>query len=230
MRTSTAYFAGVGTVVVAIAAGIGGGLTLANIMSPSTSVHEASKLERQKSSESIRASNEPLQPVPYRPATRTSARAAPQPDRSQSEAANPSPPSEQIAAANPQDEPKPIVSAPASREAAAKPDAEQSDIAKLGATRSDTAKSAAAKSDAARPDEAFAKAREVEVRRAERRRAERRQQWAERGHQAPRVDRDLRDVEQKVREDSDARDVETQQVVVEPSRSAFPRIRLFESD
>jgi hypothetical protein len=34
MRSSMAYFAGVGTVVVAIATGLGGGLLIANIVSP----------------------------------------------------------------------------------------------------------------------------------------------------------------------------------------------------
>ena len=36
MRTSTAYFAGVGTVVVAVAAGLGGGYLAANIANPPT--------------------------------------------------------------------------------------------------------------------------------------------------------------------------------------------------
>ena len=35
MRTSTAYFAGAGTVVAAIVAGLGGGLLFANIVHPS---------------------------------------------------------------------------------------------------------------------------------------------------------------------------------------------------
>ena len=34
MRASIAYFAGAGTVVAAIAVGLGGGLTIANIISP----------------------------------------------------------------------------------------------------------------------------------------------------------------------------------------------------
>ena len=44
MRTSIAYFAGAGTVVAAIAVGLGGGLLMANIMNPHA--REASKLER----------------------------------------------------------------------------------------------------------------------------------------------------------------------------------------
>lgn len=34
MRTTTAYFAGVGTVAIAIAAGLGGGLLFSNIVAP----------------------------------------------------------------------------------------------------------------------------------------------------------------------------------------------------
>ncbi len=44
MRTSTAYFAGVGTVVVAVAAGLGGGYLAANVANPPTQT--ISKLER----------------------------------------------------------------------------------------------------------------------------------------------------------------------------------------
>ena len=62
MRTSTAYFAGVGTVVVAVAAGLGGGYLAANIVNP----HEPgiSKLERRMSAEPISATTAPSEPVP----------------------------------------------------------------------------------------------------------------------------------------------------------------------
>lgn len=59
MRTSMAYFAGVGTVVVAIAAGLGGGLVIANVVSPHSPKAEMTKLERRMSPE----------PVPYLAAT-----------------------------------------------------------------------------------------------------------------------------------------------------------------
>ena len=42
MRTSMAYFAGVGTVVVAVAARLGGGLLMGNIMNP----HEREDIRR----------------------------------------------------------------------------------------------------------------------------------------------------------------------------------------
>ena len=64
MRTSTAYFAGLGTVVVAVAAGLGGGYLAANIVSP----HEpgVSKLERRMSATPIPATAAPSEPVAYR--------------------------------------------------------------------------------------------------------------------------------------------------------------------
>jgi hypothetical protein len=46
MRVLTAFFAGVGTMVIVVAAGLGGGLLIADTMNPKTSVHEATKLER----------------------------------------------------------------------------------------------------------------------------------------------------------------------------------------
>ena len=46
MRASTAFFAGAGTVIVAIAAGLGGGLVMGNIMSPQQGHHAFSRFER----------------------------------------------------------------------------------------------------------------------------------------------------------------------------------------
>ena len=63
MRTSTAYFAGVGTVIFAVAAGLGGGYLAANIAHPP--VQTVSKLERRMSAEPIPVSTAPAQPVPY---------------------------------------------------------------------------------------------------------------------------------------------------------------------
>jgi hypothetical protein len=46
MRALTAFFAGVGTMVIVVVGGLGGGLLIADTMNPKTSVHEATKLER----------------------------------------------------------------------------------------------------------------------------------------------------------------------------------------
>lgn len=55
MRTSTAYFAGVGTVAVAIAAGLGGGLLFANIVAPHEPKYaaEPTKLDQRMAVRSI---------------------------------------------------------------------------------------------------------------------------------------------------------------------------------
>jgi len=65
MRTTTAYFAGVGTVVAAVAMGLGGGLLISNIVSPHEPRTEMSKLELRMSSKPIPVSNAPSEPVPY---------------------------------------------------------------------------------------------------------------------------------------------------------------------
>src|SRR3954465_4771047 len=62
MRTSMAYFAGVGTVIVAVGAGLGGGYLAANITHPPTQA--VSKLERRMSAEPITVSTAPAEPVP----------------------------------------------------------------------------------------------------------------------------------------------------------------------
>ena len=68
MRVATAFFAGVGTVVVAIGAGLGGGLLLGDIMSPQQPKHQSSevtRLEQRSSPQPITAMNGTSQPVPY---------------------------------------------------------------------------------------------------------------------------------------------------------------------
>jgi hypothetical protein len=114
MRTSTAYFAGVGTVVVAIAAGLGGGVILANVMNPNPH-QQTSRLEQHLSAQPLAASNRPDEkeqqqsqaPVPYVAATlaasNTSATAQPDQSHAQTAAAAPPPP-----AATPAPQPVPL--------------------------------------------------------------------------------------------------------------------------
>ena len=82
MRVATAFFAGVGTVVVAIGAGLGGGLLLGDIMSPQQPKHQSSevtRLEQRSSPQPIPAMNGALQPaVPQVAATAGEASAQPQ--------------------------------------------------------------------------------------------------------------------------------------------------------
>ena len=68
MRTSTAYFAGAGTVAAAIVVGLGGGLLFSNIVSPHAPRTEMSRLELRMAGKPIPASTAPSEPVPYRAA------------------------------------------------------------------------------------------------------------------------------------------------------------------
>src|SRR4029077_16846823 len=80
MRITTAYFAGVGTVVAAVAMGLGGGLLISNIVSPHEPKTEMSKLELRMSAKPIAVSNAPSEPVPQiqvNQATPSAANAAP---------------------------------------------------------------------------------------------------------------------------------------------------------
>ena len=205
MRTSMAYFAGAGTVVAAVVVGLGGGLVIANIVSPHTT--EMSKLERRMSAAPIPAPTAPSDPAPYLAATQAAATkpvvVAPAPQGSQTEAASAAPAE---------------TSAPRDT-AAAQPAAASPPPAPPSAPR----EQAAASEDRARDTDVK---READVKRsvAEKRRADRRQQWAERRHQ--RQDSELREVEQKVREETDP----PQAFAVESARVEMPRIKFFDSE
>ena len=210
MRTSMAYFAGAGTVVAAIVAGIGGGLVIANIVSPHSSKNgtEMSRLEQRMSARPIPVIAAPSEPVPYLAATQATATnpvvAAPavqaqQEQPKQTEAANAvSPPTDATAARD------------------------------RTAVQSAPAAQPVAREQAASPQDAFAKVRDADPRRAvvEKRRYDRRQQWAEKRRYQQRQDQQLRDVEQKVREETEP----TQAFAAEPVKLEMPRISLFESE
>jgi hypothetical protein len=198
MRTSTAFFAGIGTVVVAIGAGLGGGLLLGDIMSPQQPKHQSSevtRLEQRSSQAPITAMNSAPQPVPYVAPSQVAAVVAdPAPQQKQTEAPpqlQPQQPPQQTAA-KPAEEAKP---APA--EAKPAPAVVQPAVAADQPAR-------------ITPEDSLAKARDADVkretRRAEdRRRAERRQQWTERRRVKPRDDDELRDVEASVRQATERR-------------------------
>ena len=200
MRASTAYFAGAGTVIAAIVAGVGGGLIIADIISPKSPKQgtELSRLERRMSSEPIQAAPGLSEPVQYLATPRLSASVSPvaaAPAQAQAEAVN----SESTRA-------QAAIAPPAVSQAAA------------------SAAQPAAREQTAVPDDAFARARAAEAKRAmEKRKAERRQQWAEKRRQ--RQQQELRAVEQNVREDTESR-----QFAAEPVRMQAPQFRLFGSD
>jgi hypothetical protein len=80
MRTSTAYFAGVGTVIAAVVAGLGGGVLISNTVSPHSPRIEMSKLELRMSEKPIPATNASSEPAPNAvppPATENATASAP---------------------------------------------------------------------------------------------------------------------------------------------------------
>jgi hypothetical protein len=209
MRTSMAYFAGAGTVVVAIAAGLGGGLLIANMVNRHSPRQEMTKLEQRMSSKPMPVSNAPSEPVQYLAETQAAAAnpgaaAAPTPNQPET------PPAEASTASNTGANAQPPASAP-------QPPA--------------PVKQAATPEQTKAPEDVFAKAADADVRREtrraeERRRAERRQQWAEKRRYQQRQDQELREVEQKVRDDTGP----TRIFATEPVRIETPRIKLFGED
>jgi hypothetical protein len=201
-----AYFAGAGTIVVAIAAGLGGGLTIANVLSPHKETREISRLEQRMAAkpippsaqadqpkaqaDNIQASNtdkpqgdQPTAPVPYVAATGAAVTANAPAARGQP----------QTPASAPQASPSPVIAQAKVDNPPAKPAEPQ--IAK------DTPREQATSS----PEDANARARDSDLKRlaAEKRKADRRQQWADRKKAQFARDADLRDVEESVRRDSD---------------------------
>lgn len=210
MRASTAYFVGAGTVVVAIATGLGGGLLLGNIMSPQQPKHpssEVTRLEQRASPQPIPAMTGATQPVPYMAPTQVRAAVA-EPSAQPQQQETPPQQGQQIQPqqAQPQvheastqaSEPKQPERNPSPQSAAAAPPTApvEQPVARERAT----------------PEDSFAKARDADLkrdaRRAEdrdRRKAERRQQWAEKRKLRPREDDDLADVEASVRDATESR-------------------------
>ena len=212
MRASTAYFAGAGTVIAAIVAGVGGGLVIADMVSPKSPKQgtELSRLERRMSSEPIQAAPGPSEPVQYLAAPQLSAAVAPvtaAPAQTQTQAQAEAGNSESTRA-------QPAIAQPA---AAAQLAVSDTQAAAPGARP-------AAREQTAAPEDGLAKARDAEAKRAmEKRRAERRQQWAEKRRQ--RQQQELRAVEQNIREDTEPR-----QFAAEPVRMQTPQFRLFGSE
>ena len=207
MRVTTAYFVGAGTVVAAIATGLGGGLLLGNIMSPQQPKHPSSEVTRleRASPQPIPAMTGATQPVPYvatTPVTAAVAEPSAQPQQQETppqQAQQPQPAQPQVQQASTQAaEPKqPEPNPPAQSTAAAQP-------------------AASAEQPAVRavPEDSLAKARDADLRRdvrrwedRDRRKAERRQQWVEKRKLRPRGDDDLADVEASVREATESRPV-----------------------
>jgi len=211
MRASTAYFAGAGTVIAAIVAGVGGGLVIADMISPKSSKQgaEMTRLERRMSAEPIQAAPGPSEPVQYLATPQLSAAVAPV-------AAAPAQAQAQTEAGNSgSTRAQPAIAQPAVSDAQAATSVAQP-VAREQTAAPETALAMARAAEAKRTD--------AEAKRAmERRRAERRQQWAEKRRQ--RQQQELRAVEQTVREDTEPR-----QFAAEPVRMQTPQFRLFGSE
>ncbi|PIS99876.1 hypothetical protein TSA1_03225 [Bradyrhizobium nitroreducens] len=233
MRASTAYFVGAGTIIAAIAIGLGGGIVAGNIMNPVASKQgpDTSKVaQRAASAGAPAATNAPSERVNYLTGTQvfgaiaaTPAQAEAKPDTqpAQANAEPTAPPPSQAAAVEPpkeqsreqtKEQSRPAV---ASLPKAAKPAEQQASTDPVSS-----------------PDNAYAKAKDSDVKRAasERRRMERRERWTERRHYDSREQRGMRDrtdwddVARNIREDTEARDYASR------PRGGFPQIRLFGPD
>jgi hypothetical protein len=242
MRTSMAYFAGVGTVIAAVGAGLGGGYLAANIAHPPTQA--ISKLERRMSAEPITVSAAPAESVRHVATTAvTNPAAAPAQEQPQTQPQQQTQAQQQTEAAAPS-----AKAAPPANHARAEEKTVNNVAAAQPAPPPPPAKPAEqANERTAAPQEAFAKARDADMKRAaaEQRRAERRQRWAEKRRvQQPR-EQELEAVEERVREVTEPRRIRIRDegvqrdlfaeprrrdMFAEPARSETPRIRLFDQD
>jgi hypothetical protein len=230
MRTSMAYLAGAGTVVVAIAAGLGGGLVIANVASPGT--RELGRVELQMKARQASQQQDVAQQSPQPDATQAS------PSPSSATASNPpqvrapylaqvqpaanapvvvgaAPPKSQE---QPQDQPKtdatmaaPPAVKPGDAPKAKREDAKRDDTPKVKQAEQTQPKPAeqaqvqpATHDDVSAPENAYAKARDADLKRQDDRRKLDRRQWASRRQQR---DPDMRDVEEEVRRDSGPREI-----------------------
>lgn len=226
MRASTAYFVGAGTIVAAIAIGLGGGIVAGNIMNPVAPKlgPDTSKMAQRAEAAKPAMTDAPSERLQYLTGSQAfgamiaapaqaKAKSGPAKSDTQASHANAEPSAPQPSQAAAAEPPKPA--APASPPQVARPAEQQ-----------------ASTEPPSSPDNAYAKARDSDVKRAasERRRMERRERWAERRHYDPREPRGMRDrtdwddVARNIREDSDARDVASR------PRGGLPQIRLFGSD
>jgi len=203
MRASMAYFAGVGTVVAAATVGLGGGVLISNIVSPHAPKTEMSKLELRMSEKPIPATNVSSEPAAHVASTQAKPAEAQVADRAPASAA-PAEPSPPPAAA-------PVTQAATSEQARA-PEAAF-----------------------AKANDADVKARDVDARRdarraaEEKRKAERRQQWTERRRHLQRQDLELRDVEARIRQETEPTEPGGS-FASERVRLDMPRIQLFEAE
>jgi hypothetical protein len=213
MRASMAYFAGAGTVIAAIVGGVGGGLLIADMVSPKSPKPgaELTRLERRMSPAPIPAANAPSEPVQYLAASQLppsggAAEAVPAPAQ-----ASPAQTQADNSVSKPQ-QPVDTAAAPQSATQAPQP--------------ATPAAQPAAHEQTAAADDAAARTRDTDSRRSvEKRRAERHQRWADRRRHQPRQEQELEAVDGRDREVTEPRQ-ERQEFAPEPERVTRV-IRLF---
>lgn len=241
MRASTAYFVGAGTIVAAIAIGLGGGIVAGNIMNPVGPKQgpDTSKVAQRAEAAAPAATSAPSERLQYLTGSQAFGAmiAAPAQGEAKPEAAKPDTQPTQANAQPPASLPSQAAAVEPSKEQSKEPSKERSKeqskpAIALSPKAVKSAEQEASADPASSPENAYAKARESDVKRAasERRRMERRERWAERRHYDSREQRGLRDrtdwddVARNIREDSDARDYAGR------PRGGFPQIRLFGRD
>jgi hypothetical protein len=205
MRASMAYFAGAGTVIAAIVGGVGGGLLIADMVSPKSPKQgvELTRLERRTSPAPISASNAPSEPVQY-----LSASQLPPSGAAGEPVAAPAQTQADHSASKP---PRPVDTAAAAQPAAQAPQPAAPAVQPV------------AREQAAAADDAVARTRDGDLRRAvEKRRGERHQHWADRRRHQPRQEQEFQAVDERVREEIEPR----REFAPEPER-ATRVIRLF---
>ena len=229
MRASTAYFVGAGTIIAAIAVGLGGGIVAGNIMNPVASKQgpDTSKVAQRTATPAPASTNAPSERVNYLTGSQAfGAIPAPAQAEAKPEAAKPEPQTTQANAAPAAPQPSQAAAVEPPKEPPKPAAASSPQPAKPAEQQASTEPSSSA-------NNAYAKARDSDVKRAasERRRAERRERWAERRYyyesREPRGMRDRTDwddVARNIREDSETRNVASR------PRGGFPQIRLFGPD
>ncbi|MCP3379806.1 hypothetical protein NLM31_05010 [Bradyrhizobium sp. CCGUVB4N] len=213
MRASTAYFVGAGSIVAAIAIGLGGGIVAGNIMHPIAPKQgpDTSKMERRAEAAKPATTSARSERVQYLTGSQSFGAMIAAPAQAQGEARPEVKPETKPDVTTTQASAEPAAAPPPQTAAAVEPPKPAPPLSQ--ATK--PVEQQASTEPASSPDNAFAKARESDVKRAasERRRAERHERWAERRRYDTRDARggrdqtDWDDVARNVRADSDSRDV-----------------------
>ncbi len=214
MRASTAYFVGAGTIVAAIAIGLGGGIVAGNIMNPIAPKQgpDTGKMaQRAEVAAKPAMTNAPSERVQYIAGSQTFGAVIAAPAQARDDAGPEAKPETQTTQANAQPSAEPPAPQPSQRP-------QSSRRSRHRQHRRRTQSPPCSRLRRSRPlhlKNAYAKARDSDVKRAasDRRRIDRRERWAERSRYESREQRGMRDrtdwddVARNVRADSDARDV-----------------------